>query len=255
MKYNKVAIFLHANEFDRPDADCTGHITAYLQKHGIKNIDYFLATRDELPKDTDGYDVIFLMGGPGSVVCPDRPEWIDHEIKLIKKRIEKKQKTVGICLGAQMLAIADGGQVSTNKYMEFGFHTVNFHHDTEHPVLSNIPKSEIFMHWHHDGFSPPPSATNIASNSASLHEEYDHWCGGSQAFVNDHYLGLQFHPEMSLETLQFAEALMDDTTARYNQDKSLVLELAPLYLTNPNDMHENCARSILFKLLDNFLEL
>lgn len=254
MNYKKIAIFYHVNHHNRADADCTGHIASYLHaKHKPEKIDYFLAERDTYPENTDDYDLLVVMGGPGSVVSPDRPEWMTQEINLIKQRLEKKQKIIGICLGAQMLSLAAGGQVSENKFMEFGFHSVQFHHDTNHPVLKNLPKSEIFMHWHHDGFSPPPDAISIASNSASLHEEYDHWCGGSQAYVSDHYLGIQFHPEMSLETVQLAHEHMDEEAGRYNQPKSLVLELAPLYMVNPDSPAENCARDVLYKLLDNFL--
>lgn len=253
MTYKTAAIFYHVNDFNRSDADCAGHVSAYLKLKKFEIIDYFFCERDKLPENTDDYDVLFVLGGPGSVADSDRPEWMTNEIAEIKRRLGKKQKIIGLCLGAQMLAIANGAEVSRNKFMEFGFHSVDFHLDTDHPVLKNIPKSEIFMHWHHDGFSPPAGAVNIASNSASLHEEYDHWCGGSQGFVHDDYLGLQFHPEMSLDTLNIYKNMMDDTTERYNQAGSLVQELGPLYLTNPEDIEANCARDVFYKLLDNFL--
>ncbi|MFT6071742.1 MAG: GMP synthase-like glutamine amidotransferase [Alphaproteobacteria bacterium] len=254
MKHRTAAIFYHVNDFNRPDAACVGHIARYLAKHNFEVIDYFWALRDDLPENTHDYDVLFIMGGPGSVYDTERPEWMDHEIHLIEQRIINQQKTIGICLGGQMLALASGGQVSSNHYFEFGFHPVSFLHDTGHPVLEGIPKTEIFMHWHHDGFCPPEGAISIATSDAARHELCDNECEGSQAFVYDSFLAIQFHPEMSLETVQINHANMTEDTERYKQSKSVVQELAPIYLASETDPSENCARDIFFKLLDNFLK-
>jgi|GEM_PF-4232195 len=254
MKHKTAAIFYHVNEFNRPDAACVGHVARYLEQHQFEIVDYFWTLRDELPENTHEYDVVFVMGGLGSVFTEDRPEWMDHEIHLIEQRIINQQKTVGICLGGQMLALAAGGFVNHNKHFEFGFYPVTFHHDTGHPVLEKIPQREIFMHWHHDGFCPPEGAVNIASSDASSLEDYPNENGASQGFVYDSFLALQFHPEMTLETLMLNGKNMTEDTERFKQSKSIVQELAPLYLASESDPSENCARDIFFKLLDNFLQ-
>ena len=70
-----------------------------------------------LPK-TNKDDLLLIMGGPmgvkdiGSIKYP----WLKSERDFIKSELEKKTAIIGVCLGAQLLANAAGGDVEILKY-------------------------------------------------------------------------------------------------------------------------------------------
>jgi len=56
------------------------------------------------------FDALFISNGPGD------PKMADKTIKTIKKALENKIPTLGICLGNQLLALAAGGDTYKLKY-------------------------------------------------------------------------------------------------------------------------------------------
>ena len=72
---------------------------------------------DSLPK-TNKDDLLLIMGGPmgvkdiGSIKYP----WLKSESDFIKSELKKKTRIIGVCLGAQLLANAAGGDVEILKY-------------------------------------------------------------------------------------------------------------------------------------------
>ncbi|MCW5197641.1 glutamine-hydrolyzing carbamoyl-phosphate synthase small subunit [Buchnera aphidicola] len=82
--------------------------------------------KDVLKLSPDG---IFLSNGPGD------PRIFTQAIQSIKKLIQYNIPIFGICLGHQILALANGAQI---KKMKFG------HHGSNHPV-QNISTKKIFI--------------------------------------------------------------------------------------------------------------
>jgi GMP synthase (glutamine-hydrolysing) len=95
---------------------------------------------------------------------------------------------LGICLGAQLLAIALGGAVSRNPMREIGWYDVDLtEQGAADPVLSAFAKRQRVFQWHEDGISLPPGAVHLASSPAS----------SVQAFrYGVHAYGFQFHLEV-----------------------------------------------------------
>jgi len=58
------------------------------------------------------------MGGPMGVkdIGSDRYPWLKLERDFIKKELENERPIIGVCLGAQLLASAAGGDVEILKY-------------------------------------------------------------------------------------------------------------------------------------------
>lgn len=56
------------------------------------------------------FDALFISNGPGD------PKKADKTIRIIKKSLENKIPTLGICLGNQLLALAGGGDTHKLKY-------------------------------------------------------------------------------------------------------------------------------------------
>jgi len=134
-------------------------------------------------------DLLIMMGGPMGVYEQEQYPWIACQLRRLALRLEADRPTLGVCLGAQMMAAALGATVHTGPVKEVGFHSVTVHNDAlQGPLrhLVNVP----MLHWHGDTFTLPANAELLASSHL-----YDH-----QAFRRgNNLLGLQFHAEMGLD--------------------------------------------------------
>ena len=152
---------------------------------------------DCLPK-TNKDDLLLIMGGPmgvkdiGSIKYP----WLKSERDFIKSELKKKTCIIGVCLGAQLLANAAGGDVEILKYgsppkplPEIGWSQVflsqssnNFNKFCETPFH--------VLHWHSDRILLPEKGELIASSKRCKEQFFKI---GNSAF------GLQFHIESTKE--------------------------------------------------------
>ena len=75
-----------------------------------------LDNKNALPQTKKG-DLILIMGGPMGVkdIGSDRYPWLKLERDFIKKELENERPIIGVCLGAQLLASAAGGDVEILK--------------------------------------------------------------------------------------------------------------------------------------------
>lgn len=129
-------------------------------------------------------DLLILMGGPMGVYETDRHPWIGCELERLRKRLDADRPTLGVCLGAQMIAAALGARVYPGPVKEVGFAPVEGI-DPTGPLaaLADVP----VLHWHGDTFDLPAGTERLASTHAYP----------NQAFRRGrHLLALQFHPEM-----------------------------------------------------------
>ena len=76
-----------------------------------------LDNKNALPQTKNG-DLILIMGGPMGVkdIGSERYPWLKLERDFIKKELENDRPIGGVCLGAQLLASAAGGDVEILKY-------------------------------------------------------------------------------------------------------------------------------------------
>src|SRR5262245_32148246 len=66
--------------------------------------------RDGAPADLRAYDLVVALGGPQSACPVAAPAWLDAEVEAIRHSVVAGVPFLGICLGAQMLARAAGGE-------------------------------------------------------------------------------------------------------------------------------------------------
>lgn len=135
---------------------------------------------------TDDFDVLIIMGGPMSVNDDHKHTWLVDEKDFIFNAIRAGKKIIGICLGAQLLAVVSGAAVSTNKYKEIGWFPVKIEPSFAKWLGKEIEPEVTVFHWHGDMFDIPPGGINHASSLACSHQLFT--CG-------DNIIGLQFHPE------------------------------------------------------------
>ena len=152
-----------------------------------------LDKKDPLPQTKKG-DLILIMGGPMGVkdIGSDRYPWLKLERDFIKKELENNRPMIGVCLGAQLLASAAGGDVEILKYgsppkslPEIGWSQI-FINKSNKDFKALFEDPFHVLHWHGDRILLPNKAVLIAS-SARCKEQFFR--------IGNFAYGLQFHIE------------------------------------------------------------
>jgi len=176
-----------------------GHAADWLAAHGHSLTFSKLFEPDSAFPALTAFDGLLILGGPMSVHDEDNVPWLREEKAFIREALRTGKITLAICLGAQLVAEALGGEVRPNHAPEIGFWTVRFSGKSlEHPLLRGWPEKATVLHWHLDTFTVPPGAMRVGMSAATA----------TQGFVwGDGVIGLQFHPEMTVEMIEKLMAL------------------------------------------------
>ena len=142
---------------------------------------------DALPDKPDGFDGLVLLGGAQSALDDTEHPYLPGEAALARAFGEADKPVLGICLGAQLLARAYGGENILGRPIEFGWHEVR---PTEagraDPVFSMLGDGAPLFHWHLDTFTLPSGAAHLAASDMTA----------LQAFrIGRAVYGIQFHFE------------------------------------------------------------
>jgi len=129
------------------------------------------------------FDLLAVMGSIESVT-DESVDWIAPERDLVASAVDTGVPVLGVCFGGQLLAQILGGTVARASRSEIGWRQL----ETEDP--DRVP-SGPWLDWHDDAFTCPPDAVALASTEVSLH-----------AFAQGPHLGLQFHPEVTLDVVE-----------------------------------------------------
>ena len=141
-------------------------------------------------------DLLIVLGGPIGVYDTDSYPQLRDELALVSARLAAHRPTLGICLGAQLMAAALGARVTAGAHgKEIGWAPIMPASGAARvPVLDALFHPGIrVLHWHGDTFEIPDGAVHLAASA-----QYPH-----QAFaVGRHGLALQFHAEAVLGALE-----------------------------------------------------
>ena len=152
---------------------------------------YFEAGLDNLKKAFEHQGLTIILGGPIGVNDVVDYPYIQEEIDLLKVRLANDLPTIGICLGAQLIASALGAKVYAGNQKEIGWSKLKIS-PTANNLLNPLEDIEV-LHWHGDTFELPNNAVHLASSD--LYE--------NQAFkYGNNILALQFHIEASTDSLE-----------------------------------------------------
>jgi GMP synthase-like glutamine amidotransferase len=184
---------------------------------------------DQPPPVLEGYDGLVVMGGPMSASSDDGFPTRTAEIDLLEEALEREVPALGVCLGAQLLAIAAGGKVYPgSEGPEIGWAPVSLiTGEAERDVLfRDLPLELTVLHWHGDTFDLPPGATHLATSEAYSAQAFR---AGPRAW------GLQFHMEVDSSAIDAFLAAFGDEAAGCGvppegiaaQAGSAIAELAP----------------------------
>jgi GMP synthase-like glutamine amidotransferase len=152
-------------------------------------------------KGNEEFDGLIIMGGPMSVYENDKYPFLNLEVGLIRKALQKGKPVLGICLGAQLLSASLGGEVRKGAFgEEIGIYRVRLLEEFREILGEEI---EVFQ-WHGDTFTLPQGSKLLAYN-----EKY------FQAFRIGSALGIQFHVEVDSRMIR-------EWIDAYGGDKAIV---------------------------------
>lgn len=143
-----------------------------------------------------GYSALWVMGGSMNVGDEQEFPWLVQEKALIQQAVkELNLPYMGLCLGAQLLADALGGEIAPMAAPEVGLLDVNLTKEgATHPLMTRLPTTLKVLQWHGQEVKRLPSkATLLASSS---HCQVQAYVVGTCAF------GLQFHSEVTKSTVE-----------------------------------------------------
>ena len=170
-----------------------------LQVHGyqinyIEAADFALVPDDMLQLDALSDELLIILGGPISVNDKAMFPFIDAELSLLKKRIAADKPTLGVCLGAQLIASALGADIYPGNEKEIGWYPLNITEAGKHSALRYLGAEHCSMlHWHGETFDLPDDAVLLASSALYQNQAFSY---------GENILALQFHPEITQRAME-----------------------------------------------------
>jgi GMP synthase (glutamine-hydrolysing) len=141
---------------------------------------------DELFEPIVRSDLVVILGGPIGVYEEDRYPFLSDERRALAQRLREGLPTLGICLGAQLMAAALGARVYPGGHKEIGWSPLELTAAGKASCLGKLEEQAV-LHWHGDTFELPEGSERLASTSLYP----------NQAFaIGSNVLALQFHPEV-----------------------------------------------------------
>lgn len=138
--------------------------------------------------------LLVVLGGPINACDDARYPTLTPLAAMIEKRIAAGLPTLGICLGAQLIARVLGARVYPALQREIGWTPLTLTPAGFASPLRHLDGARTSMlHWHGDTFDLPRGATHLASTPLCQNQAFS-W--------GDHVLALQCHPEIRAERFE-----------------------------------------------------
>lgn len=139
-------------------------------------------------------DLLVVLGGPISAGDDVDYPFLAAERDLLRRRLEADRPTLGICLGAQMMAAALGARVHAATRRKIGWAPVQLTDAGRQSCLAALGDPTVpVLHWHGDTFELPARARLLASTETCTNQAFRYGRKG---------LALQFHAEVAAPRLE-----------------------------------------------------
>ena len=161
------------------------------------------------------------------------------ERELLGHAVARKVPVLGLCYGGQVLAAVLGARVGPAPVPELGWREI----ETDDP---GVVPSGPWLEWHFERFCTPPGATELARTADA-----------PQAFRYGPHLGVQFHPEATVDIVagwaradaaQLAALGIDDAAAllaasreRLEAAEAAAFQLFDAFLASTDQLQERLA--------------
>lgn len=169
-----------------------GSFGTVLARRGL-NLEYADAAKDDIGKVSGlGSDLVVVLGGPIGAYEDDDYPMLRPILAMLERRIGADLPTLGLCLGAQLIARAAGARVYSGHGKEIGWAPIKLTEAGRRSPLRHLSSTPV-LHWHGDTFDLPRDAALLASSVMYAHQAFA---------LGANVMGLQFHPEVTEENLE-----------------------------------------------------
>jgi GMP synthase (glutamine-hydrolysing) len=171
-----------------------GHVGQQLVRRGFALDIRRPRFGDLLPETLARHAGAVIFGGPMS--ANDADDFVAREIGLVELALKEQRPYLGICLGAQMMAVCLGARVAPHPdaHVEIGYHDIKPLIVQSAPAADDVDLlggrwPERVYQWHREGFDLPAGAEALAASEGAF---------ANQAFrFGPAAVGVQFHPEIT----------------------------------------------------------
>jgi len=158
---------------------------------------------DTLPA-ADEWDVALVGGTPISAYEADDHAFLRDELDLLRELIARQIPLLGVCCGAQMLAMLLGATVGRANAMEIGGYRASLtEKGLADPLLAEFPDEIPVFHWHGDTFEIPLAGDLLIAGAECR----------NQMFRAGAVAGVQFHLETTVTEVATWSATYADELA------------------------------------------
>ncbi len=149
----------------------------------------------ETPPELNGFDALWVMGGPMDVWENAAHPWLVAEKALIRQAVEERGLPfLGLCLGHQLLAEALGGECGKAATPEIGVLGVQLTEDGAMGVFFDaVPDRFRTLQWHGAEIRRMPAGARCLATSPDCAVQAMQW--GPRAY------SVQFHVEVEPDTV------------------------------------------------------
>jgi len=176
--------------------------------------EWSLAWGTPIPRPLDSYGAVIVFGGAMHADQDEHHPWLTEETLFLQRLLDLGLPTLGVCLGAQLLARAAHAPVLPAPEPELGWLPVELTAAAAgDPVLGGLPRRFDAFQWHSYTHGIPAGAVELARSPVC-----------TQAFrLGARAWGIQFHAEITAAQVEswIAEepdvpppGLADETRAR-----------------------------------------
>jgi len=196
------------------DIEGFGEYEKYIIDQGLE-YEVIHPYRDPNFPDPQDYDAFIIGGTPLSANDIDKHPFLQSEAKFLESAIRLNKGCLGICFGAEILAMILGAAVAVCHPKEIGGYSIRLTHaGKDDPLLRGFPDDFPVFQWHGDQFEIPSAGLLLAEGDDCR----------NQLFRLGNVVGVQFHLETTCrEAGLWADAYAEEL-AEVDKTKEQLLE-------------------------------
>ncbi len=217
-----------------------GVLNDLLSQHSVTCRYVKLYEGENIPEIKE-YSGIIVLGGPMNVYEEEEYPFLRAEDSLIKEALKRRKPTLGICLGAQLIAKAAGAKVFHGVRKEIGWYPIRLTEEGRaDKVFRGLEEQFAVFQWHGDTFDIPAGGVRLAGSTMFQNQAFS---------IEARGYALQFHLEVTYQ-------MVSDWMKRYEDElASLKGEVDPEGMLRDSEKYIQALNRRASILCSNFVRL